>query len=91
MNIPGELIPIVLFIMIGFTVVGFPIAAALARRLDRKNDQQIPSEVAARLQRMEATLEAVAEQVERVTEGQRFTTKLLAERGERSANATDRS
>lgn len=87
MNIPGELIPIVLFIMAGFTAVGLPIALAFARRLDRRNDQQLPDEVAARLQRMEQTLEAVAEQVERVTEGQRFTTKLLAERAERSSDA----
>ena len=85
MSIPGELIPIVLFIMAGFTAVGFPIAIALARRIERKSEQRIPDDVSARLQRMEATLEAVAEQVERVTEGQRFTTKLLSERVDKVA------
>jgi hypothetical protein len=45
---------------------------------DSKNPR-IPSEVAARLERMEQTLEAVAIEVERITEGQRFTTKLLSE------------
>jgi len=40
---------------------------------------RIPSEVTQRLERMEQTLEAVAIEVERITEGQRFTTKLLSE------------
>lgn len=34
-----------------------------------------------RLRRMEQALEAVAVEVERISEGQRFTTRLLAERG----------
>jgi hypothetical protein len=81
MNIPGELIPIVMFVMVGFTIVGYPIARALARSIERRAESsRIPDEVTARLERMESTLEAVAEQVERVTEGQRFTTKLLSER-----------
>ena len=81
MNIPGELIPIVLFITAGVTAIGYPIARALARSIEKRSETpRIPEEVVARLERMESTLEAVAEQVERVTEGQRFTTKLLAER-----------
>ena len=81
MNIPGELIPIVLFITAGVTAIGYPIARALARSIEKRSEAaRVPDEVAARLERMEATLEAVAEQVERVTEGQRFTTKLLSER-----------
>jgi hypothetical protein len=35
----------------------------------------------ARLQRIEAAIETMAVEVERIGEGQRFTTKLLAERG----------
>lgn len=81
MNIPGELIPIVLFITAGVTAIGYPIARALARSIERRSERpRVPEEVMARLERMETTLDAVAEQVERVTEGQRFTTKLLAER-----------
>ena len=81
MNIPGELIPIVMFITVGLTAIGYPIARALARSIEKRAElPRVPDEVSARLERMEATLEAVAEQVERVTEGQRFTTKLLAER-----------
>jgi hypothetical protein len=36
-------------------------------------------EVAGRLERIEQSLEAVAIEVERISEGQRFTTKLLSE------------
>jgi hypothetical protein len=79
--IPGELIPIVLFIMTGFTIVGFPLARAIARKWDREAGQpKVPSEVAARLERMEQAIDAIAIEVERISEGQRFTTKLLSER-----------
>jgi len=74
------IVPIVLFICIAATAVLYPIARALGRSIERRSDKKIPDEVVARLERMETTLEAVAEQVERVTEGQRFTTKLLSER-----------
>ncbi|HEX9382149.1 MAG TPA: hypothetical protein VF908_02035 [Gemmatimonadaceae bacterium] len=38
-----------------------------------------PSEVASRLERMEQAIEAVAIEVERISEWQRFTTKLQSE------------
>ncbi|CAN5150149.1 hypothetical protein BH23GEM2_BH23GEM2_18340 [soil metagenome] len=37
-------------------------------------------EIGARLERMEQSIEAIALEIERISEGQRFTTKLLAER-----------
>ena len=78
---PGELVPIVMFVMIGFSIVGLPIARAIARRIDRSSAApQVPSEVQQRLERMEAAIEAIAVEVERISEGQRFTTKLLSER-----------
>ncbi len=81
MYIPGELIPIVLFIMSGFTIVGFPLARAIARKWDREGGQpKVPAEVTARLERMEQAIDAIAIEVERISEGQRFTTKLLSER-----------
>ena len=40
----------------------------------------LPSDVAQRLARMEAGIESVAVEVERISEGQRFTTRLLSER-----------
>ena len=78
---PPQLIPIVMFICVAITIIGFPIARAIARSIERRAERsRVPDEVVARLERMEMTLEAVAEQVGRVTEGQRFTTKLLSER-----------
>jgi len=81
MEIPGELIPIVLFIMMGVTAIGWPIARALARKMDRESLQpKIPLELQGRLERMELALDSIAVEVERISEGQRFTTKLLSDR-----------
>ena len=81
MNIPGELIPIVLFIMMGVTAIGWPIARAVARKMDREALQpKMPPEIMGRLERMEQAIDSIAVEVERISEGQRFTTKLLSER-----------
>ena len=74
------LVPITLFLTIGAVLVLTPIARAFARRMDRASAKEIPEHVNARLERMEQSIDAIAEQVERVAEGQRFTTKLLSER-----------
>jgi hypothetical protein len=80
-NIPGELIPIVLFIMMGVTAIGWPIARAIARKMDREAVQpKIPLELQGRLERMEQAIDSIAVEVERISEGQRFTTKLLSDR-----------
>ena len=39
-------------------------------------------ELAARMERIEQALDSIAVEVERISENQRYTTKLLAERGE---------
>lgn len=86
MRIPGELIPIVIFTMIPITVMGAPIARAIARRIERGvgggSQASLPNDVGARLERMEQAIDAIAVEVERIAEGQRFTSKLLASRGE---------
>ncbi len=74
------IVPVAFFSMIAFIVVGTPLARAYARRLDRQQTQTpLASDTVARLERIEQSLEAVATEVERISEGQRFTTKLLAE------------
>jgi hypothetical protein len=40
----------------------------------------VPPDLTARLQRMEQAIDSIAVEVERISEGQRFTTKLLSER-----------
>ena len=47
---------------------------------------KVPEEVRARLERMENAIDSIAVEVERIAEGQRFTTKLLSER---ATEATD--
>ena len=75
------------------TIMGavfYPIARALAKRIEGKpNVAQIAPAADARLDRIEHAVEAIAVEVERISEGQRFTTKLLAERS--AADATQRS
>jgi hypothetical protein len=78
---PETLVPIALFAMVAIVAIGLPIARAFARRLDREASRPaLPPESAARLERMEQAIEAIAVEVERISEGQRFTTRLLAER-----------
>jgi hypothetical protein len=81
MEIPGELIPIVLFVMTGVTCIMWPVARAFARKMDREAVQpKVPQELQQRLERMEMAIDSIAVEVERISEGQRFTTKLLSDR-----------
>jgi hypothetical protein len=82
----GIMVPIVLFVCGAVTCIGMPMARAFARRMDREAMPAGTShELTSRLERMEQALDSIAIEVERISEGQRFTTKLLAERGSASA------
>ena len=78
-HIPGELIPIVLFMMIGLSVIFYPLTRALVRSMERKAMTSVPPEIGARLERIEQAVDAIAIEVERISEGQRFTTQLLGD------------
>lgn len=81
MVIDGVLVPIVLFISGAATAIGMPLARAYARRMEREPVRPImPTELTERLERMEQAIDSIAIEVERISEGQRFTTKLLSER-----------
>ena len=74
-------IPIAGMTMIVVLSLGIPFVRALGRRWERESLQsKVPSEVMTRLERIEQAVDAVAIEVERISEGQRFTTKLLSER-----------
>lgn len=67
-----------------FTVfVMAPLAFAAARLMFRRAKVPVPApgaaESAARLERIEQAVDAIAIEVERISEGQRFTTRLLSE------------
>ena len=67
--------------MVVLLALGVPLIRALVRRWEREPLQATtPPDVAARLERIEQAVEAVAIEVERISEGQRFTTKLLSDR-----------
>lgn len=77
---PEILIPYGAFATAIILAIGVPLARAYTRRMDSESrNPRIPTEVTQRLERMEQTLDAVAIEIERITEGQRFTTKLLSE------------
>jgi len=74
-------VPIVLFSTMPIIAISLPLARAYAKKIERGNDTaRVPSDVSARLERMEQAIDSIAVEVERISEGQRFTTKLLAER-----------
>src|SRR5262245_59895057 len=82
MAVDGVMVPIVLFIVGGATVIFTPLVRAYARRMEKEgtSNPHLPRDVTARLERMENAIDSNAIVVERISEGQRFTTKLLAER-----------
>jgi hypothetical protein len=81
MNFDGDLLIIMTSVTI--MVIGLPLARAMARRLTARLDDppaQLPADLGARLERIEQITEATQLEVERLAEGQRFTTRLLSER-----------
>lgn len=81
-------ISIAFFGAMAFIIVGLPLARAFARRMDRRGESASASEITPRLDRIEQAVEAIAIEVERVSEGQRFTTRAIADlRGLPGANA----
>ena len=68
----------------------FPLVRAYARKLELEGAQpRIPAEVAERLARMEQAIDSVAVEIERISEAQRFTTRLLADRSNAALPAGD--
>ena len=82
-NQPPEWVPFIViafFVMVVVIAIGVPLARAFARRMDRKGQvPAIPSDVTARLERIEQAVESMAIEVERISEGQRFVTKVMTE------------
>jgi hypothetical protein len=71
-------IPITFFIVAG--AILSPFARAYAKRIEQSpGKQQIPNELRERLERMEQAIDAIAVEVERISEAQRFTTRLLSQ------------
>lgn len=72
---------------VGFLCIGLPIARAIARFIDRRGtasaqDSTLRRQFESRFETMERNLDTVAIEMEKVSEAQRFTTRILTERGE---------
>jgi multidrug efflux pump subunit AcrA (membrane-fusion protein) len=73
----------VIFGLVALIVIGFPIARAFGRRIAGHAPPTgggVPADLAARLERIEQAVDAVAVEVERVSEAQRYSARLLTER-----------
>jgi hypothetical protein len=90
--IPPEAVELseMFFLMIAVIALGIPLISAITRRWERP---AIPAntspDITARLERIEQAVEAVAIEVERIAEAQRFSAKLMVEQQQRSLPKSD--
>ncbi|GAC1649243.1 MAG: hypothetical protein NVS4B3_06000 [Gemmatimonadaceae bacterium] len=77
---PGILVPLGFFAMVTAISVGIPLVRALSRHWERQSPRLLGiSDVGARLERIEQAVDAMSLEIERISEGQRFVTKLLSD------------
>ena len=78
---PGVfMIPIALFVSIAFVIVGLPIARAFARRMDSRNATHAAVAPSTELRQIQNSIDTMAIEIERMSEHQRFLTRVLSER-----------
>ena len=80
--IPQQVVDISIgfFMTLAIIIIGLPLARAFARRMDRRGGPaQVSNEVSSQLAHLNQAVDAIALEVERISEGQRFTTRLLSE------------
>lgn len=83
-EIPDEVIPLVGIVMsmVALMVIGSPIARAIARAMDRRGERGVikAAEVAPQIRQLQDSVDAMAIELERISEAQRYTAKLMSER-----------
>jgi hypothetical protein len=92
-RIPPEAvdISIAFFITCAVIIIGWPLARAFARRMDRRSSGDVPKDITNQLAQLNQAVDAIAVEVERISEGQRFTSRLLSEqRGQAIPSSTAR-
>lgn len=60
--------------------IALPLVRAFAKRLEKRDSPHLSAEMTSRLERMEQAIDSIAIEVERISEAQRFTTKLLSDK-----------
>jgi hypothetical protein len=75
-------VSIAFFVTLAFVIIGLPLVRAIARRVERgaAKPAQIPRQMQAQMEHLMQSVDAIAIEVERISEGQRFATKMLAEK-----------
>lgn len=77
---PGQMTGITI---VGTIFIGFPLAIAMARNIWRRGRGAVAPapnpESAQRMERLEQAVDAIAIEIERISEGQRFVTRILTE------------
>jgi hypothetical protein len=78
-------VSIAFFVMFAVILVGRPIMRAIGKRIEAgaQPPARIPPEMQAQMQQLIQSVDAIAIEVERISEGQRFTAKMLAEKNSR--------
>ena len=77
---PIHEVVLILGVIIVIGIVLYPLARALARRIEEGRRPSLSGEADARMERLEQAVDAMAVEIERISEGQRYATKLLTER-----------
>ena len=72
--------------MVITVVLGYPIIRFIIRLIDRRLDNNTlrATDVTAQLRALQDSVDTMAIELERISEGQRFTAKLMAEREQRA-------
>ena len=79
-NIARVIMAGVIGLTISISMIGMAVAKIVTSRRRRDLPESSIARIEERLERMELAIDAMATEVERVAEGQRFTSKLLADR-----------
>lgn len=92
MNDPGAITMIVVSacIALSFSIRAIANAVIRHKELELRHAQPASSVSDDRMARLEMAVESIALEVERISEGQRYTTKLLSEAAQRSAPRLER-
>lgn len=77
------IVPIAFFATAIIISIAVPLVRAWIRRMDRQTVQPLQSpDTDARLERIEQAIDAMSVEVERISEGQRFVTRLMTDNRE---------
>ena len=84
------MVAVTALVSVAYSVTAIARATVAHKREEVRQAEAVPPITEARLARIEQAVDAIALEVERISEGQRFTTKLLSEHNQMLPKATAR-